>query len=270
MSNTAPTWLTATPATGAGNSTVNLSASPNLSGVPRAGIITIAGQTVQVTQTSGLLAFHSAPGYLPGSTVTVSCTLVATGAPNSVAWHATLPSGWTYLSGTGEGTQKPTAGSSGVLDWSWNPVPPNPVAFTCTLQVPAGQSGPKTLAAAVAYRWNGVANPVTNNALPDPLVIPEILYHTADYRTPFWQMDGTEVNRVLSYWRAGGYHRDPVGVDGFAPGPGATNGARHAADFREASWMIDGTEVNRVLSYWRAGGYHRDTNGVDGYAPGAP
>ncbi len=96
------------------------------------------------------------------------------------------------------------------------------------------------------------------------------IYHTADYRAPFWQVDGTEVNRVLSYWRAGAYHCDAAGADGFAPGAGATNGPRHGADYRAPYWIIDGTEVNRVLSYWRAGGYHRDTTGVDGYAPGAP
>ncbi|MGC8743110.1 MAG: hypothetical protein ACP5T0_04440 [Verrucomicrobiia bacterium] len=42
--------------------------------------------------------------------------------------------------------------------------------------------------------------------------------HSADYREPFWRIDGTEVNRVLAYWRAGGYHIDPRGFDGYAPG----------------------------------------------------
>jgi hypothetical protein len=93
-------------------------------------------------------------------------------------------------------------------------------------------------------------------------------YHSADYRSPFWVIDGTEVNRILSYWRAGAFHIDPLGLDGFAPDVGNTNGPRHSADYRAPYWVLDGTEANRVLSYWRAGGYHRDSTGADGYAPG--
>ena len=39
--------------------------------------------------------------------------------------------------------------------------------------------------------------------------------HDADTEAPAWSMDGNEVNRVLSYWRAGGYHCDASGLDGF-------------------------------------------------------
>jgi len=92
--------------------------------------------------------------------------------------------------------------------------------------------------------------------------------HTSDYREPEWVIDGTEANRVLAYWRAGAYHIGS-GADGYAPGPGDTNGARHKADYREPYWVIDGTEANRVLAYWRAGGYHVGS-GADGYAPGPP
>jgi len=105
---------------------------------------------------------------------------------------------------------------------------------------------------------------------PASIAIVTTTTHSADYRAPFGQIDGTEVNRVLSYWRAGGYHLDAAGVDGFAPGVGPTNGMPHSADYHAPYWQMDGTEVNRVLSYWRAGGYHPDPTGVDGFAPGAP
>jgi uncharacterized delta-60 repeat protein len=99
------------------------------------------------------------------------------------------------------------------------------------------------------------------------LVVP-MLYHAADCRDPRWVMDGTEVNRVLAYWRAGAYHVDAAGLDGYGAGTGSTNGPLHSADYHDPRWVIDGTEVNRVLSYWRAGGYHLDASGLDGYAPG--
>jgi hypothetical protein len=73
---------------------------------------------------------------------------------------------------------------------------------------------------------------------------------------------------VLTYWRAGAYHLDPTGWDGYAGGPGNTNGTKHGADYSASYWAMNGTEANRVLSYWRAGSYHVDASGADGYAPG--
>jgi hypothetical protein len=90
--------------------------------------------------------------------------------------------------------------------------------------------------------------------------------HAADYRDPRLVIDGTEANRVLTYWRAAAYHIAPVGWDGYAGGTGNTNGLKHTADVN-GDWIIDGTEANRVLSYWRAGGYHQDATGADGFAP---
>ncbi|MFE8033915.1 3-coathanger stack domain-containing protein, partial [Thiohalocapsa marina] len=54
--------------------------------------------------------------------------------------------------------------------------------------------------------------------------------HSADYREPTWQIDSTEANRVLAYWRAGAYHVDPDGADGYAPGAGATAAAQATAE----------------------------------------
>ncbi len=92
--------------------------------------------------------------------------------------------------------------------------------------------------------------------------------HDADTEAPAWSMDGNEVNRVLSYWRAGGYHCDASGLDGFAAGSGDTSCDLHCADYLEPDWVLDGQETGRVLAYWRAGGYHPDETGADGYAPG--
>lgn len=96
-------------------------------------------------------------------------------------------------------------------------------------------------------------------------------HHSADYRAPSWALDGTEMNRVLAYWRAGAYRIESLGSDGYAPtnrpGLGNTNGIRHSADYRPPYWTLDVTEVNRVLSYWQAGGYVVDAKELDGYAP---
>jgi len=44
--------------------------------------------------------------------------------------------------------------------------------------------------------------------------------HSADYHPPHWRIGVDEANRVLAYWRAGGYRIDPSGRDGYAPAKG--------------------------------------------------
>ncbi len=95
-------------------------------------------------------------------------------------------------------------------------------------------------------------------------------YNSADYQPTFWVLDAAEVSRVLAYWRAGAYHVDSAGLDGYATGAGSTSGSRHTADYAAPAWSISGAEANRILAYWRAGGYHKDASGVDGFAPGRP
>jgi hypothetical protein len=93
-------------------------------------------------------------------------------------------------------------------------------------------------------------------------------YHSADYQSPLRQIDSTEMNRVLSYWRAGGYSYDTRGYDGYiassVAGVGVEN-MRHSADWQSPYGNIDIDEVTVVQEYWRAGGYHVDPAGDDGY-----
>jgi CSLREA domain-containing protein len=184
----------------------------------------------------------------------------------SLLWQPTLPAGWTLASVTGPGSPEIQGGEivfTGGL-------PASPVSFSFTVNVPAGQSGSKQIVGQCEYQLAGMVNPVSVAADPNPLVVEPLTYHAADYRDPRWAIDGTEVNRVLSYWRAGGYLPNPEGADGYAPGSGSTGSApRHSADYREPYWVIDGTELNRVLSYWRAGSYYANAQGADGYAPGS-
>ncbi len=89
-----------------------------------------------------------------------------------------------------------------------------------------------------------------------------------DYRLASWVIDYREISRIISYWREGAYHVNPLGYDGYAAGTGSTNGSPSSADYRDGDWTIDGLELTRALTYWRAGGYHIDPEGDDGYASG--
>jgi len=54
--------------------------------------------------------------------------------------------------------------------------------------------------------------------------------HSADYRAPEWVLDGTEVSRVLAYWRIGAYHLDATGLDGYAPSAAGGGAGRGGGD----------------------------------------
>ncbi len=206
-------------------------------------------------------------GYRSPGSVTVNCQFTYPSGRSllSLNWRPTLPSGWNVTSVTGDGAPEFRGGEIVFVGSS---LTANPINLSYVITVPAGETGNKDVAAMVDYQLDGMVNPLMIQATPNPLRLTPVIYHTADYRDAHWQIDGTEVNRVLSYWRAGAHHADTAGLDGFAPGTGDTSGTRHAADYRTPYWTIDGTEVNRVLSYWRAGAYHADAAGLDGFAPG--
>ncbi|OGV84532.1 MAG: hypothetical protein A3K19_32845 [Lentisphaerae bacterium RIFOXYB12_FULL_65_16] len=216
-----------------------------------------------------VIATHSVngDGYRSPGVASITCTFEypVDRTLLSLLWHPTLPAGWTLASVTGDGTPEIQQGDI-VLTGS---LLANPVHITYLANVPAGQSGSKQVSAVAQFLVNGMTNAWTVPAAPDPVSLALQVYHTADYRDSRWVIDGTEVNRVLAYWRAGAYHVDAAGLDGFVAGAGSTSGGYHAADYRDTRWVIDGTEVNRVLAYWRAGAYHADAVGLDGYAAGA-
>jgi hypothetical protein len=237
--------------------------------------VTTTGATQAIVGINeGVVAQHSvsAGGYRPGSEFVVSCTVDRPNGRTLLAllWHPVLPAGWTLVSASGDGSPEVQAGD---LVFTQN-LSADPITFQFVANVPAGEAGVKDIRGTVEYQLDGMANPATVSAEPDPRQVGSILYHSADYRGDSnhgnWVIDGTEANRVLAYWRAGGYHCDVTGLDGYAPGFGdCDRPPRHAADYRNPSCTIDGTEVNRVLAYWRAGAYHADAAGLDGYAPGA-
>ena len=216
--------------------------------------------TLSVTQ--------SAPGYQAGGLLQVSISLNDTSgtSPLSLLWRPHLPAGWTLASVSGDGSPELSQDGSEIL-FTGN-LGAMPLDFSYQIAVPADAQGQQVISATVEYQNGTMTNPVTLMATPNPLILDGILYHSADYRDPRWQIDSSEASRVLAYWRAGVYHVEASGEDGYAPGTGGIDRNRHSADYQAPYWWIDGSEANRVLAYWRAAAYHADADGVDGFAPG--
>ena len=218
--------------------------------------------------TNAVLATHACAGtQSPGTGVAVSCSFAYPGDRQltSLVWRAELQAGWSVLGASGDGSPL-TDGTNITFTGA---LTNRPIVFAYTLEVPGNQPTTNPIASTVEFQFDGQTAPRTVNASPTPLFVPR--YHSADYRAPLWSIDGSEVNRVLAYWRAGGYALDPAGYDGYAPtnapAAGGPSNGLHSADYQADYGVIDGDEINRVLSYWRAGGYHVNGDGADGYAP---
>jgi hypothetical protein len=248
--------------------------------------------TVQGAE-SGASGVHSvASGYTSGGTIVITNTITYGGTATSVAWSATLPTGWSYVSGTNEGDVKPAAGATGTIGWTWNTPPASPHTFTYTVLAPAGETGSKLVSASVILRDGTTAQ--TFIASPSPLTLPYGLQtHSADTNLDF-QISLFELTRVIELYntrngtsRTGCYKVDPSGEDGFAADIARVSGSTvaltryHSADTRGAATgtardgAIDLFELTRVIELYntrsgtvRTGQYHVQSGTEDGFAPG--
>jgi hypothetical protein len=192
----------------------------------------------------------------------------------SLKWTPVLPAtpaGWTVTAAAGDGA--PQLQLDGSILFTMLPTS-NPVRFTYTVTVPGNAAVSNSLSATVQYK---LASGTTLDAAVPAIAI--YRYHSADFRRDltgefagqFRKIDGTEVNRVLSYWRYG-YKPSETGLDGFEADSNLVWNAadgRHSADYEEPFGEISGAERDRVLAYWRAAdsGYHVSTTTPDRYAP---
>lgn len=117
---------------------------------------------------------QTATGYRAGETNVISCTYTrpATNQLWSLLWTPTLPGGWTLGTASGDSDADPEV-SQGAIVFKGS-LTNNPVVFSYEVIVPAGQSGVKTITGAVEYQLNGMVNPATESATPDPLTLSQL------------------------------------------------------------------------------------------------
>jgi hypothetical protein len=104
--STASSWITVSPASGSGNGTATLTAASNITSSARTDVVTVAGQTVTVSQPlpsacTGTLSPRSATMPQAGGTGSMSLT-----AADSCSWTVKADATWikpAKSSGTGSG-----------------------------------------------------------------------------------------------------------------------------------------------------------------------
>jgi hypothetical protein len=229
-------------------------------------------------------ATQSTTGPLPnaGGTVTIVNTLHHVGAPSSAGWAIALPPGWSLAGDTATAAViKPAPGASGTLTWSWNTPASSPLSFSYTLNVPAGETTSRYLAANASV--NGGAVGTAPGILQ---VFAGSALHAADTSYDS-RISLLELTRVIELYntrngtaRTGCYRVDVGGEDGFAPEPARANTAAIAlAQYHAGDSNRDGKfsllELTRVIELYnyrsgttRTGQYRVQAGTEDGFAPG--
>lgn len=97
-------WITIdSGSSGTGNGTVNFSAAPNTSASPRAGTLTVAGQSFSVAQAGTTCSYSISPPDRTVGDVASTGVVVVTAAP-SCAWSAVSNTGWITISAGASGS----------------------------------------------------------------------------------------------------------------------------------------------------------------------
>lgn len=236
---------------------------------------------------NGVAATHALASTIPdaaGGTIRIANRFDCPDPVSNLRWSVLLPTGWIFAGGDTPGAEtQPAAGATDLVEWRWSTPPPNPVSFSYTLRLPAGETAPRPLAALAELHYNGATGQVT--AKPDPLLAG--ITHSADLNCDF-RLDPRELARVIALYdtrygatRTGAYAvADGATEDGFAPDTAAPAGtvdslARHHSADTNRDARLSLPELTRLISLYnhrgageRTGAYHAATDTEDGFAPG--
>ena len=202
--------------------------------------------------------------------------------------HAVVIAGRTdYFSSGAAADVHPVVGDSLSLSWAWSTPPPSPVTFSFTLNVPAGENLPRTIASTAVVRYGEGAPVMPFAAAPQPLTLNPIAGHAADTDLDF-RINLSELTRVIELFntrngtvRTGAYAvATVVTEDGFVlDATRAYDAVAALSRYHSADTNRDGQigliELTRVIELYnyraatvRTGHYHVQSGTEDGFAPG--
>ena len=91
-------------------------------------------------------------------------------------------------------------------------------------------------------------------------------FHSAD-TLPDFEIDLSELLRVIQFYNSDGYHCEPGTEDNYDPGAGDQTCANHDSDYNAPDWAVSLSELLRLIQIYNARVYGADTSAEDGYAP---
>jgi len=123
-------------------------------------------------------ATHAVSGYVAGQTMTVACAFAYPAEGRqvlSLLWRPELPDGWTVVAASGDGQPVYEPSDGALVFFGEDLQDNNPVVFQYVVQVPEGTQGTNGIGGVIEYQLDGMANPSTVRAQPDPLPVPMLL-----------------------------------------------------------------------------------------------
>jgi len=123
-------------------------------------------------------ATHAVTGYVAGQTMTVECAFAYPAEGRqvlSLLWRPELPDGWTVVAASGDGQPVYEPSDGALVFFGEDLQDNNPVVFQYVVQVPEGTQGTNGIGGVIEYQLDGMANPSTVRAQPDPLPVPMLL-----------------------------------------------------------------------------------------------
>ncbi len=126
-------------------------------------LVSAAGARAQLSAslTSNVTVYNTAGGQV---VLTASVNYRTVAAPTALGFTVTVPAGWALVSTGGSDVPqiKPSAGTTGALEYAYTSAPANQATFTLTVSYPAGLTGNQTIFSSALYRA-----PTTNVSIPD-------------------------------------------------------------------------------------------------------
>lgn len=246
-------------------------------------VVLLAGAVADAATVFNLERTVSPSGaYVPGGVleVTVRLTLQTDGVPTALGLEETIPNGWTYQGLVGDPALivKPAAGSAGLLEFAWFPLPSFPVTLTYRVAVPAAATmasliwGEGLLRVLDGAGGGELRTPAVPTIVPGPAGGGA---HSADTNMNS-RIDLGELLRIIQFYNSGGYGCAPPESpteDGYLPGLSAlTMCAPHTGDYNPPDWRISLSEMLRLIQFYNSGAYHEcpEAGTEDGFCAGLP
>jgi len=233
-----------------------------------------------------------------GATITIQMTCQSREGLRALGLIETIPPGWRFA-GVERNTTPPVfivpdTGREGPLEFIWVDVPSMPCTFTYRIVASDMRATSDALVTGqVLYRYGAgelrsniaaisLAGTASRSLLAAPIEkindeppairsgSPVCEMHSADYYDGGdWEINLTEILRIIQFYNTGSYHCDASGEDGYAPGSGSHDCDPHDADYSGGpDWSISFSELLRIIQFYNSGGYHPDDEGEDNFAPG--
>jgi hypothetical protein len=106
-----------------------------------------------------------------GGTISFTASVSYAVTPTTLGWTVNVPSGWSYVAGTGEPAITPVVGSTTPLEWGYISMPSSPVTFAFTVSYPAGTTAATVTFSVVIFQpglVDGKGSPISSITLNPP------------------------------------------------------------------------------------------------------